>query len=236
MTASTACDPTRKRLIRFVHARARELAIDHDTRRALQVRVTGHASCGDMTVAELERVAGALRRKDKANGTRHAARGDGLPNTAHQGKLWALWLSGWHLGVVDTPTEAALVAFIKRQTGLDAARWARDERHSAKAIEGLKAWLAREAGVDWSPYATADGDGIDNPRARVLEAQWRVLAGLGVVRIGDPGALASYAARHAGTGRAISHTHLEAAQVTALIEHLGGRVRRAKAGQGRGDG
>ena len=235
MSATSASDPTRKRLIRFVHARARELAIDQDASRALQMRVTGHASCRDMTVAELARVAGALRRKDKANGTRYAAaRGDGLPDTAHRGKLWALWLSGWHLGVVNTPTEAVLVAFIKRQTGLDAARWARDERHTAKSVEGLKAWLAREAGVDWSPFATADGDGIDNPRARVLKAQWRLLAGLGVVRIGDPGALASYAARHAGIGRAVSHTHLEAAQATALIEHLGSRIRRAKAGRGDG--
>ncbi len=231
--SSVMVSPTRKRLIRFVHARARELAIDQDARRALQVRVTGHASCRDMSVAELERMAGALRR---GNGVNRNPRGDGLPDTAHRGKLWAPWLSGWHLGVVDTPTEAALAAFIKRQTGLDAARWARDERHTAKAIEGLKAWLAREAGVDWSPHAAAQGEDIDNPRARVLEAQWRILAGLGVVRIGDPGALASYAARHAGIGRAISHTHLEAARATALIERLGGRIRRAKAGQGRGDG
>ncbi len=233
MTASTASDPTRKRLIRFVHARARELAIDQDARRALQVRVTGHASCGDMTVAELERMAGELRR---GNGVNRNPRGDGLPDTAHRGKLWALWLSGWHLGVVDTPTEDALIAFIKRQTGLDAARWARDERHTAKAIEGLKAWLAREAGVDWSPYAAAQGEDIDNPRARVIEAQWRILAGLGVVHIDDPGALASYAARHAGIGRTISHTHLEADEAKALIAHLGWRIRRAKAGQGRGDG
>ena len=226
--SSVTVSPTRKRLIRFVHARARELAIDQDARRALQVRVTGRASCGDMTVAELERLAGELRR---GNGANRNPRGDGLPDTAHRGKLWALWLSGWRLGVVDTPTEAALAAFIKRQTGLDAARWARDERYTAKAVEGLKAWLAREAGVDWSPYATADGDGLDNPRARVLEAQWRLLAGLGVAHIGDPGALASYAARHAGIGRAISHTHLEAAQAMALIERLGGRIRRAKAGR-----
>ena len=158
----------------------------------------------------------------------------------HRGKLWALWLSGWHLGVVDTYTEAALITFIKRQTGLDAAKWVHDTHDSAKAVEGLKAWLCREAGVDWSPYAGVDAAGsreqIDNPRARVLEAQWRILAGLGVVKIDDPGALSAYAARHAGIARTISHSHLEADEAKALIAHLGARIRTAKAGGARAGG
>ncbi len=137
----------------------------------------------------------------------------------------ALWLAG----VVARSTEAALVAFIKRQAGLDAAAWARRPEDSAKAVEGLKAWLAREAGVDWSPYAAADGEGIDNPPARVLESQWRILHALGIAKIDDPGALASYAARHAGIARTISHTDLEADEAIALIAHLGQRIRGAKA-------
>jgi len=201
----------------------------------MQARVTGKASCRDMSAAELRAVLAEMDRSPAARTKpRTASRRDRLPATAHRGKLWALWLSAWNLGVVDRPTEAALCAFIKRQTGLDAAQWARDERETAKAIEGLKAWLARPvekggAGVDWSPYAAADGAAIDNPRARVLEAQWRILHALGVVRIGDSGALASYAGRRAGIARRISHTHLTADQAIALITHLGQRIRKAKA-------
>ncbi len=234
--SSVTADPARRPLIKAVHARARELGLDIGTRRVLQTRVTGHASCRDMSAAALRAVLAAMDRNPAAKTEpRTAARGDRLPEGPHRGKLWALWLSGWHLGVVETPSEAALARFIERQTGLDAARWAQDERDTGKAIEGLKAWLSREAGVDWSPYAGVDAAGtreqIDNPRARVLEAQWRILHALGVVKIDDPGALASYAARHAGIARAISHTHLEADEAKALIAHLGERIRDARTGR-----
>ena len=197
MSSATITDPARGSLIKAVHARARELGLDSETRRTLQTRVTGHASCRDMSTAALRAVLAAMDRSPAAkSGPRRAGGRDRLPDSAHRGKLWALWLSGRHLGVVERPTEAALVGFIKRQTGLDAAGWARDERDTAKAIEGLKAWLCREAGVDWSPYAGVDAGGsreqIDNPRARVLEAQWRILHALGIVKIDDSGALASY--------------------------------------------
>ena len=230
MTVMT--DPTRGSLIKAVHARARELGIEAEDRKVMQARVTGHASCRDMSAADLRAVLAEFDRVG-ASGPgdgmgNDERRRDRVPDSPHKAKLWALWLSGWHLGVVRKPTEKALVAFIKRQTGLDAAAWAHDTRETGKAVEGVKDWLAREAGVDCSPYATADGEAVDNPRARVLEAQWRILADLGRVRIADPGALAAYAGRYAGIGRRISHADLDADAAIALITHLGERIRVAK--------
>jgi hypothetical protein len=60
--------------------------------------------------------------------------------------LQALWLAGYNLGVVDNPDDAALLAFVKRQCKVDHDRFLSDGVEAAKAIEGLKSWICREAG------------------------------------------------------------------------------------------
>ncbi len=130
-------------------------------------------------------------------------------------------------------TDAGLAAWLRRQTGLETAAWT-EPAGLARAVEALKAWLAREAGVDWAPHAAVDADGrpmdTDHPRARVLEAQWRILHRLGAVEIADTGALASCACRHAGIARADSHTALGDEQADALIRSFGARIRAAQDG------
>ena len=110
------------------------------------------------------------------------------------------------------------------------------ERHGVnadlvKAVEALRAWLAREADVDWAPHILLNRDGareeIERPASRVLEAQWRLLAGLGRV-IGGSGPLGAYAARFAKLGRKDSHLALDVAQTNALIAQLGKMVREAR--------
>lgn len=58
-------------------------------------------------------------------------------------------MSGWHLGVVRDRTDAALLAFLERQTGLEHTRFLVDAASARRMIESLKGWLAREAGVEW---------------------------------------------------------------------------------------
>ncbi len=225
----------RKRIGRTkaVHARAHTLGLDERVRRGTQDRATGQASRRDMNAAELHAVIAAMdRRAGAGTGRRPRPDHQRLPDGPHRNTLWVLWQLGWHLGVVDNPGEAALIAFIRGPTGLDTDRWASDERETAKAVARLKAWLAHEACVVWPPHVTAEGKGLDNSRAWVLAAQWHILAGLGVARIDNPGALASYAARHAGTARKISHTDLTDDQADALIWHLGQRIRKAKTENG----
>ena len=212
-----------------IHARAKHLGLDEEARRDLQRRVTGKASCREMNAAELRRVLAAMNGRGGRSGGR--APGDRLPDGDLKGKLRALWISGWHLGVVRDRTDAALMSFVKGATGLDAARFAHDPRDASKAVEGIKAWLKREAGVDWRPYVAIGRHGepreIDNPRARVLEAQWRILHRLGVVQIADSAALSAYACRHAGIGREDAHTALDRNQADALIRYFGDRIRQA---------
>jgi len=79
--------------------------------------------------------------------------------------LQALWLSGHALGIVKQPDDKALLAFVRRQTGMDHTRFLTDAAEARRAIEALKSWLAREGGVDWP----RDGDAYERKRA-VLDA------------------------------------------------------------------
>jgi phage gp16-like protein len=57
-------------------------------------------------------------------------------------KMRALWLELHTAGKVRNPSESALAAFVKRQTGRDALQWLNSTESSA-VIEELKKWLAR---------------------------------------------------------------------------------------------
>ena len=82
----------------------------------------------------------------------------------------ALWISGWHLGVVTNRRDEALAAFVRRQTGLDHLNWLRDWEDALRVIEALKKWLAREAGVAWPKRGDPGA-----MKAAVIAAQLRLL-------------------------------------------------------------
>jgi len=232
MTATPYPDE-RRRLLRALHAKARERGLDADARKDLQEATVGVRSAADMTAAQLRRVLAALGRRPG----RAQRKADRLPDTPMTAKMRALWISGWHLGAVRDPGDAALAAWVKRVTGLDAAAWCRGAKDGAKAIEGLKDFLAREAGVDWRPYSSAMVAGvvskIDRPRCRVLEAQWRILHGAGLVKVKSVNAIGGYAERFFRISREISHIHLEPAEADRLIRHFGERIRGARPSKGR---
>lgn len=209
------------RLRRAIFARCRQARIDDDARRAVQYRTTGKASLTQMSTKEMEDVLLAL------GGTAPRQRPSAdLPDGPHTAKLRALWISAYWLGVVRDRGDAALAAWLRRQTGLDAARWATPAQ-TASAIEAAKDWLTREAGVDWSPYAAADGPPRHAPGARLLEALWRKLHAAGAVRIADHGALHAWVT---GWRRdAAAYQALPAAELNELIRELGAWLRKATA-------
>jgi phage gp16-like protein len=156
----------RNRLIGAIKAAVKAHGMDDEIYRAMLEQVTGKTSCAKMHAGELVRVL------DHLNSGRRARGADECPQAA---KVRALWIAGWNLGVVRAREDAALRAFVKRQSGIDAERWLRNPADARKVIEALKSWLAREAGVEW-------GDKDSNPRKRVVEAQWRVLVEMDVIR------------------------------------------------------
>jgi phage gp16-like protein len=154
-----------------IHAGLRQLGIEEEDARDLYHRQTGKRSLREMSPKEREAVIGELRRlgfKPKPSGGRRLLEG------RYAKKMQALWIAAWNLGIVENNSDEALIAFVKRQTGIDHVRFVRHPEDAAKAIEALKSWMAREAGVDWR----ADGflpDWTQSNGYRVAVAQFALL-------------------------------------------------------------
>lgn len=138
--------------IKLIHVAARELGLDEDTRRDLQLVITGKASLRDMSAAELDRVVDALKARGFKPG-RHVARKG--RRTAERGDtrfVHVLWGKLVKAGAVDAPGVKGLNAFIR--TRFEAAWGAapldvdlmQDAAQIATVIEALKA-MCRRAGV-----------------------------------------------------------------------------------------
>lgn len=231
MTAARARKPVdayRRQLLGKVHIAKKDLGLDDDTYRDVLRREFGKDSAARLSNAQLV----DLVEHFKTLGFKPKAKVRAGAECPQARKVRALWIAGWHLGVVRDRGERALQAFVRRQSGIDAVRWLRDPAAGAKVIEGLKAWLARPvdkggAGVDWGPYASTDGP-FEKTRCRVMEAQWRILHRLGAVRIGDPGALSAWVEKFTASPCKIHHTHLDDDDADRVIAALGAKIRKAK--------
>jgi len=161
-------------MIATIHTLKARAKFDDDTYRDLLEKETGFRSAKDLSVTDAGRVIDRLRN----------AVGDPGPNGAVAGlqgpigkKLRALWIAGYNLGVVRDRSDRAMLSFVERQTGVSHINFLSEPRAGNSAIEGLKAWLARMANVEW-PTDTSD---VSANKEAVLRAQWRILATLGVV-------------------------------------------------------
>ena len=157
--------------IAAIHAARRQLGLDDDTARDLYARVTGKRSLREMSPAEQDRVVAELRRQGftrASSGARKRLEGK------YAAKLQALWIAAWNLGIVKNRDDKALIAFVERQTGLSHVRFLHHPGDAARAIEGLKGWMAREARVDWRVDA-ATPDWLRVPGAQIAVAQWQIL-------------------------------------------------------------
>lgn len=157
------------RSIAAMHVAKKQLGLDDETYRAALVQVTGKSSSASMTEAERQNVLEHFR----ASGFKGASTGRRKPLEGRfAAKLQALWIAGWNLGLVRDRDDRALIAFVRRQTGIDHVRFLRHGQDAMKAIEALKGWLERSGGVDWKAH--------QDPADCVLAAQVRRLRRAGV--------------------------------------------------------
>jgi hypothetical protein len=75
----------------------------------------------------------------------------------YAGKLRALWISAYNLGIVRNRDDRAMIAFVQRQAKVSHTRFLTDPKDAAKAIEALKSWIAREGGFDWPLKDESEG-------------------------------------------------------------------------------
>ena len=172
-----------------IHALAGKAGMDEDARRDFLEGKTGKRSSRDLSRGEAADVIDALKAlvPDGAASRRSAAR---TVTGRWAGVLRALWISGWNLGVVHDRRDEALIAFVERQTGLAHPRFLVEPADARAAVEGIKAWLKREAGVDWGEkhrVISRDEEGrairwtdYACPKRNVLWAQFVKLRDLGI--------------------------------------------------------
>lgn len=135
-----------------IHALKAKAGLDEESYRDMLAAETGKRSSKGLSSTEALRV---MNRLKVLSGGIQGARAEAPFVGPYAGICRALWISGWHLGVVRDRTDAALISFVRRQAGIDHLNWLRDPADAWRVIEGLKKWLAREAGVVW-PIGKAD--------------------------------------------------------------------------------
>ncbi len=146
---------TNRTLQKLVHIGCRDLGIDGETRRDLQLITTGKESMRDMSDADLERMVAALKARgfipsvtlSKGRAARPAA------PRADVRFCHVMWRLLAEKGAVKTPGRAGLNAFIRSQFE---KKWGhvpldidgmREWREIFDVVEALKSWCLRE-GID----------------------------------------------------------------------------------------
>lgn len=226
----------RQPVIAKLHVAKRELGLDDETFRDVMGRVTGKRSMRDMSVDELTACVAEFRAhgftpKRKAGRGRKPSYGE----SRYLPKIRALWLSAYELGIVRDKADEAMQAFIKRQTGLDSTRWLNHAEDADKVIEALKAWMAREANVDFKRRkSVGPGQSVTvDPREAIVTAQFTELVNLGFY---EPFAgkwhendICHWAYKHIGK---TSFSGYAGEDWTRLIQLLGWALRKARAPEG----
>lgn len=132
----------KKKLIQLIHIGKSKLCLDDDTYRSLLDTTTGKTSTKEMTLGELNKVMTRLKQLGFAPTPAKSA-GKLKQDSDPQAKLIRhLWLSLHALGAVKDPSEKALCAYVKRQTGIDFLAWLPSHKAS-RVIESLKKWVER---------------------------------------------------------------------------------------------
>ncbi|MBN7785158.1 regulatory protein GemA [Ponticoccus gilvus] len=105
---------TVRSLQRMIHVGCRDLGLDQDTRRDLQLAVTGKASMSDMDEPDLERMIDALKKRGfKPFGTKSGRRGRPLAPRGDLRFVHVLWKLLGDAGALKRPGRDGLNAFIR---------------------------------------------------------------------------------------------------------------------------
>jgi len=147
--------PYKGKMIQLIHVAKGKLGLDDATYRAILEHRTGKTSSKDMSMSELEAVLEHMRGIDKAGlvfTPKPAAKAKAkcLADDPQSRKIRSLWLTLRDLGAIQDSSEAALRAFVKRQTGnergVEGLEWLNNYQ-ATKVIESLKQWVGRLEGT-----------------------------------------------------------------------------------------
>lgn len=137
-----------------IHIAFKALGISKDDACALKLAVTGQASAADMTEQQRKRLLARLAELQADQATQRGEQPAYVPKRPalhrtvddDQDERWykarALWAALAAEGHVHTDTDAALMAYVKRQTHMDHWRFLNSHQINS-VIEALKRWCRR---------------------------------------------------------------------------------------------
>lgn len=150
MSAVTApartSDKLRNSELAQIHIAKAQLGMAEDTYRDLLWTLGRVRSAADLDWGGRKRLLDHMRACGWQPKRKRGPGGRPLADDAQSRKIRALWLALADAGVVRNRSEKALLAYVKRQTGIDALDWLKMDQ-AGLVIEALKAWGKRE-GVD----------------------------------------------------------------------------------------
>ena len=200
----------RNAMLGRLHQLKKLQGLDDDAYRDKLERLTGKRSATELSEEQLAAAVASFHGKHS-----HSAH-------PHHAKVKALWIAAWNLGGLAHGDDAALDAFVARQTGKQRLAFITPPEANS-VTEALKSICSRHG---FEPL-NADPGGMENRRL-LAKAQWQRLFELGAVRIADVSALENYAEKkylsfHGGL------IHLKRHQLDNLAKTLGSWIRKAKA-------
>jgi len=138
---------------RAIHALLRQIPhfSDEDYRALLarEFHVKSSSALSERQAAKLIEILKALAGQHPQAPRASARRPSETVSGPYAGKLRALWISAYNLGVIDNRDDRALIAFAERQTKIAHPRFLQNHKDAKKVIEALKAMMTREAYVQW---------------------------------------------------------------------------------------
>lgn len=182
--------PASAEQIKAIHALKARAGLDEASYRDFLDRAAGVRSAKGLTLASagavIEELKGLTGQKQTSSRTGPGqtppkAKGALRLSGPYVGICRALWISGYELGVFEHREDTALVAFVRRQTGLDSLNWLRDADQARGVIEALKKWISRVAGVAWPGRSGTPAE----TKQAVIRAQQRALGEIECVVQGD---------------------------------------------------
>lgn len=142
---------------RAIHSLLRQIPhYADDDYRALLSREFGVSSSAFLSYAQAQKLIDIL--KALAGQHPQIRRASETVSGPYAGKLRALWISAYNLGVVDNRDDRALIAFAERQTKIAHPRFLQSHKDAKKVIEALKDMMTREAGVQWPASGRAGAE------------------------------------------------------------------------------
>lgn len=134
----------RNNQLAMIHIAKKDLGLDDDTYRDI-VRLVSNgreSSAGSLDYAERRKLLEHFESRGWKNKPAKNAKTRPLATDDQSKMIRGLWIELFNLGAIANSSEAALAAFVKRQTGVNALQWL-NSYQASQVIESLKKWVAR---------------------------------------------------------------------------------------------